>query len=133
MTAYGFKEQFVEPLRAGTKIGTIRANGKRRHARPGDDVQLYCGMRRPGCFKIRPDVICQRVNEIEIHPAPLGYAWVRSNGVLIHTSSELDEFAVADGFFAFEQMVEFWDREHGRIDVFHGSHIIWGPLPVYVP
>lgn len=44
MVAYSFQKRFVEPIRSGRKRQTIRADRK-RHARPGEVLQLYSGMR----------------------------------------------------------------------------------------
>lgn len=64
MVAYSFRQRFVAPIQVGLgtiehipgteyapKRQTIRANRK-RHARPGEELQLYCGMRTKGCFLI---------------------------------------------------------------------------------
>ncbi len=55
MVAYSFRSQFAEPILAGTKGGTIRAERRGRnlghrvvnggHAYPGEELQLYTGMR----------------------------------------------------------------------------------------
>lgn len=126
MVAYSFKSRFVWPIRARTKTGTIRAK-RRRQVRPGELMQLYCGMRTSGCFKIIPDQVCKRVNEIEIMPAPVGDGWVRSNGVLIHEAGALDAFAVCDGFVRWADMVEFWLAQHpdDTGNAFTGDHILW--------
>jgi hypothetical protein len=44
VVAYSFRQQFRPPILAGTKRQTIRADRK-RHARPGEQLQLYTGMR----------------------------------------------------------------------------------------
>lgn len=131
MVCYSFQPRFVEPIRAKVKGGTIRAHRK-RHARPGEQLQLYCRQRRPDGFKIIDDVTCLRVNEIEFditdHRNPL----LISNGVEIPAwSLQADQFARADGFGIssdqvreFHQMVAFWRCAHGAI-LFRGVHIIW--------
>ncbi len=58
--------RFGTPIREGWKTQTIRAAGKRRHARPGELIQLYCGLRTPACRKIVPDVRCTDVMAVEI-------------------------------------------------------------------
>lgn len=66
MVAYSFKKQFIKPVQAGLGIldpspenslitpkrQTIRAIGKRRHAREGENIQLYYGMRTKQCTSI---------------------------------------------------------------------------------
>lgn len=126
MTAYGFKKQFVEPMRAGTKIGTIRRLGNRPHVKPGGLIQFYCGMRTKSCFRIMPDRPCLRVNEIRINLTGKGHV-LTSNGVHIEGFSECDAFARMDGFRDMAEMLDFWENTHGAID-FSGVHIIWAQL-----
>lgn len=52
MVAYSFRARFVVPIEAGTKRQTIRAPRK-RHAKPGEEMQLYTGMRTRACRLIR--------------------------------------------------------------------------------
>ena len=57
MVAYSFKSQFEEPIVAREKRQTVRGFRK-RHARPGEPIQLYVGMRTRNCRKIlTPDPI----------------------------------------------------------------------------
>lgn len=105
------------------KRQTIRAEGKRRHARPGETVQLYCAMRTKQCFKIGearcvsvdPITIGVRKSKLEImrfKPNPIG----------------LDAFARADGFADIGEMHAFWVKEHG-LGLFKGVLIRWEPMP----
>ena len=124
MVAYSFKRRFVEPIRVGLgmkpealaparafqagddysifeppapKRQTIRAD-RRRHARPGEELQLYCGMRTKGCFLIgRSRCIEVKPIYIEIE-APLIIVGEGKQRRRITTKSELDEFARTDGF-----------------------------------
>lgn len=57
MVAYSFKQRFAPQIIAGLQTGplvvgmkrqTIRADRK-RHARPGEELQLYTGMRTRSC------------------------------------------------------------------------------------
>lgn len=57
MVAYSFKSGFVPAIRARTKRQTIRLP-RPRHARPGEMLQTYCGMRTKSCFRIIPDPRC---------------------------------------------------------------------------
>lgn len=66
MVAYNFQSQFVEAIRNGSKSHTIRRNGKRRHARPGESLQLYSGMRTKACKKIITDPECVAAIPISI-------------------------------------------------------------------
>ncbi len=86
MVAYSFKQRFLDPIVSGTKTQTIRGNGKRRHARVGDSLQLYCGMRTKACMKIIADPIC---------------------------TLDLEAFARMDGFANLSDMSAFWMENHG--------------------
>ncbi|WP_292672606.1 hypothetical protein [Mesorhizobium sp.] len=66
MVAYSFKTMFGPQVSALMKRQTVRADRK-RHARPGEPVQLYQGMRTRNCVKlVDPDPICVRVRPIAI-------------------------------------------------------------------
>lgn len=142
MVAYSFKGRFVDPIRVGlgiyrgdgetalraawpaAKRQTIRAIGKRRHARPGETLQLYCGMRSPQCFKIG-DARCTSVDPAQILvteqsiPIKIAGHWL--------PGSTVDDFARADGFEHGEDMLAFWLEEHG-LGEFNGVLIKWEPL-----
>jgi hypothetical protein len=141
MVAYSFKRRFVGPIRVGLGIDirgtefwspriavrpkrqTIRADRK-RHARPGEELQLYCGMRTKGCFLIgRAWCIAVTPISIEfnpIHPIILvGGSPYREN---------LTTFAHNDGFENWKEMRSFWFKEHPGIDIFVGVLIKWVPL-----
>lgn len=116
MSAYNFKEQFVVPIRSGRKRHTIRGDRK-RHARPGEPMQLYTGQRTKQCMKIIPDPVCTKVEDIEIHE------WtVRLSGQILF-ADECEALAVADGFPSFAHMMHFWK---GRLP-FKGKLIHWRP------
>lgn len=135
MVAYSFKKQFVDPIRAGLghyehidgmipapKRQTIRANGKRRHARPGETLQLYSAMRTKQCFKIG-EATCTEVVPISID--------VRKDGLLISSGRQriiggtlIDNFARLDGFADGKEMRDFWLKEHG-LGKFEGVLIRW--------
>ncbi|MFO0729377.1 MAG: MT-A70 family methyltransferase [Nitrospiraceae bacterium] len=66
MVAYSFKSRFLPPIARGLKRQTIRAP-RSRHARPGERLQLYAGMRTRHCYKIIPDPVCLEVCDIELH------------------------------------------------------------------
>jgi hypothetical protein len=140
MVAYSFKLRFVEPIRWGLGLGldlsdeavrigepkrqTIRAISHRRHARPGETLQLYTGMRTKQC-KLIGEARCISVEAIRIvvneHTMP-----VRLGGELIG-GGHLHDFARRDGFDHAEDMHEFWKKEHG-IGPFDGVLIRWEPL-----
>lgn len=141
MVAYSFKRRFVTRIQVGLgqiehipgteyvpKRQTIRAVGKRRHARPGEAIQLYSGMRTKKCFKIG-EARCVSVEPIRVYVCGscLQINNDRSHNIVDH---ELDKFARADGFSGWKEMQEFWAKEHGgkQIGPFNGLLIKWEPL-----
>lgn len=115
MVAYSFNPRFVEPIRQGLKTQTIRAQGLRRHARPGEMLQLYSGMRTAHCQRILPDTPCLEVMKIMIVFAtgiadglPM-IAKVRTDGITVR---DVDAFAIRDGFTDREDMSAFWRQHH---------------------
>lgn len=153
MVAYSFKRRFVNPIlvglgldpieadRAGIepKRQTIRAIGKRRHARPDEIVQLYHGMRTRQCFMIG-SALCSSVEPIDVYlksdvirvgALDRPDAPVRSYTAANGASGMLDAFARADGFGDWGEMKEFWREEHGdlaRLGPWTGLLIKWRPL-----
>jgi hypothetical protein len=150
MVAYSFKIQFVEFIELGferptaerAKGGTIREPrlGRGRHARPGEELQLYYAQRTKQCRLLgRPT--CK-----DVQPITLDF---EQGLVLIGTSTpgltntiagwrRLNIFARFDGFPDWRGMRDFWDREHGGeagvVRVFNGVHIRWLDWPkVLVP
>lgn len=136
MVAYSFKAMFVDPIRLGLKPGpykpgmkrhTIRDNGKRRHARQGETLQLYRGMRSKSCFKIG-DARCSEAYPITIKFLA-GDNSVHSPGIgTIATREGLDAFARTDGFESWERLREFWALNHPGVTIFKGTIIRWEPI-----
>jgi hypothetical protein len=153
MVAYSFKKQFVPAIQSGRKRQTIRAL-RRRHARPGEMLQLYCGMRTATCVKIVPDARCIGVDDVRFDLAsmadaevPATYAEMRKmiddrafhlsiNGIPL-ARADFDRFASDDGFEAtlfdgdpaqpvspFDNMLLFWMWSYGAA-VFNGVLIRW--------
>jgi hypothetical protein len=146
MTAYSFKSRFVDPIKCGLglpvddigalvrpKLQTIRAIGRRRHARPGETVQLYTAMRTKQCRKIG-DGRCVRVDPIRIHVegGRIAICPGTPDKRAFDKASDLDSFAQRDGFADWADMREFWREEHGdlkRLGPFVGVIILWSPAP----
>ncbi len=137
MVAYNFKARFEYDVVARTKRQTIRADRK-RHARPGERIQLYTGMRSRHCRKLIPDPVCTAVHDIEIDVAGvivIQIAGIRIDGVLVDPA-DMEAFAAADGFqpgpgsdpsiTALTQMARFWHTTHGA-GLFTGKLIKWDP------
>jgi len=122
-------EKHLDPS-ARPKRQTIRAIGKRRHARPGETVQLYYGMRTKQCEKIG-EGRCIAALPIRIvvkeHSMPtwIGGAFVGAGSA--EYPGGLHELAQRDGFEGSGDMHEFWKAEHG-LGEFNGVLIKWAPL-----
>lgn len=124
MVAYSFKKQFAEPILAGTKRQTIRADRK-RHARPGEEMQLYTGMRTKYC-RLIGRVWCQSVRPISLClDAPKAFIRWENGGAETIYPLGMDEFAKCDGFRDWQEMRKFWRDNHPDVDVFEGVIIRW--------
>lgn len=130
MVAYSFQGRFAEPILSGRKRQTIRAIGKRRHAEPGETLQLYQGMRTRGCRLIATAhcsgwclvTIRFRTGSVEFgdqHGAVAG--WLPSG-----RPTDLDAFARADGFGSWGDLALFWRDVHG-VRIFSGRLTAWLP------
>ena len=123
MTAYSFKAQFRAPILAGTKRQAIRADRK-RHARPGEELQLYTGMRTRQCAIIGR-AVCLDVRPVQINVEM--QMW--DDGEFTYEGKvEMERLAQADGFASWDDMREFWRREHPGVLVFSGLVVRWGRL-----
>lgn len=140
MVAYNFQPVFEPQIVDGTKLQTVRANRK-RHAQPGETIQLYCEQRSTNCRKIIPDPVCRSVHLIHINTSELLPEFIASieiDGIPLR-KDEIELFAAADGFApayfgmfrddgapatARYWMGEFWRRRHpaGR---FEGVLLNW--------
>jgi hypothetical protein len=122
MVAYSFRGRFVDLIEAGFKRQTIRAERK-RHARPGEQLQLYTAMRTRSC-RLLGRARCSRVGAIR-----LDFAENRIETELTTRPFEGDEllqvFARSDGFLDWEEMKQFWREEHGAMPAFSGVLITW--------
>ncbi len=129
MVAYSFQKQFAEPILAETKGGTIRA-GRKRHARPGEELQLYTGMRTKYCRLIARRT-CLGVQPITLM-LQLGQVWIDDRLVALG-GVLLDTFAIFDGFGDWAALREFWRETHGSLKRFDGCHIRWLEWPAALP
>lgn len=153
MVAYSFKSQFIGPIRAGLGIKhlnergmvvipgptpkrqTIRSFGKRRHARAGEDVQLYYGMRTKHCMLIG-NARCAGMEGVLLKwsqwPSFFTFdVMEREPGVWrrvgdLRPIADMEDFAKSDGFTSAEDMERFWFDEHG-LETFEGALIKWKP------
>lgn len=149
MVAYSFKRRFVEPIRWGlglgldlsaatAKIGTPKRQtirGKRaRHARPDEELQLYCAMRTKSCFLIGRAQCTDTMGISLYFHRPGNRGILRNDSVrcaatgYLRRAKQLDAFARSDGFEDWNAMRAFWDEEHDGIREFEGHIIFWEPL-----
>jgi hypothetical protein len=138
VVAYSFAPQFVAPIEARTKLQTVRGH-RRRHARVGEPIQLYTGMRTRQCRKlVDADPICSAVLPIRIVVDalwPLLITKIELDGTrlddwAIEMFARLDGFCPDSGGDARFRMGEFWMRAHAhsadlRVD-FDGVCLRWG-------
>lgn len=126
MVAYSFKTQFAKPILAGTKRQTIRAPRK-RHARVGETLQLFTGMRTRSC-RLIGTATCSIVSPITmIFPSGPMTVGRREKGDILTTWADvaLDNFAIRDGFSDFAAMRAFWEAEHRGVARFTGVLVQW--------
>ncbi len=117
MVAYNFQPRFADAVERGEKRQTSRREGKRIHAKPGDKVHLFTGMRTKNCRKLGEAVCCHaeriRIEEIGV----FGHSgWLMS-------PETLASFAKADGFNSWDEMRNWFSDTHGL--PFIGQMIEW--------
>lgn len=105
MVAYSFKKQFADIVESGKKLHTIRAPRKNGHAKPGQNLQLYTGMRTKVCRKlVAVDPICWDVFDIKID-AETQLIWINNSKL----SPDQDwQLIKGDGFNRTEDFWEFF-------------------------
>jgi uncharacterized protein YqfB (UPF0267 family) len=122
MVAYSFKARFAGPIVIGRKQQTIRAERK-RHARPGEQLQLYKAMRTRQCSLIG------RATCLMVVPVRLdflaNFITIEGTHICFRTAKEIDNFAHLDGFANWDDMAAFWKAEHADLPVFSGILIGW--------
>lgn len=122
MVAYSFKARFAPAIISGTKRQTVRADRK-RHARKGEMLQLFTGMRTKHCRKI-VEVKCRVVDDIRIRVSKTAIDEIWIGRYPCITGLPLDLFARRDGFRDSADMHAFWLAEHGE-GLFEGVVIGW--------
>lgn len=119
--AYNFTKRFAQLVESGEKSQTIRAFGKRRHAEPGDRLQLYTGMRTKACRKlIEPDPICSACLAVEIRRFRSGKRKIKITGA---GALALGDVALADGFGCMDELIDWVENAYGL--PFYGVLIRW--------
>lgn len=126
MVAYSFKGRFVSPIKARTKRQTIRAAGKKRHARAGDTLQIYTGDRfHP---KKVGEATCARAGVItlDFKLLEVWIDWNDGENTMLVLLDELDDFARSDGFDSWDDLEAFWKQTHDVSNSWTGVIITWG-------
>ena len=123
MVAYSFKPRFVPLILSRAKTHTLRKERK-RHARPGEEIQLFTGMRTRSCQRLGTG-ICRGVLPIRLDFDHRRVEFTTS-GHAITTPDDTDGFAVHDGFQGWRDMAAFWAKEHPTVTVWQGVMIQWG-------
>lgn len=128
MVAYSFQAQFADPIRMGGKRQTVRAPrlGRGRHARPGEALQLYTGMRTRQC-RLIARATCEEAAPITLvfndRTYPGDQVWIARGPTI--WQGDLDPFAQSDGFKDWAELRAFWRTHHGAIARFEGVIIRW--------
>lgn len=119
MVAYSFQLRFVEPILLGIKHQTIRGDRK-RHARPGDQLQLFTGMRTRQCRRIGT-ATCASVRPIILDFSGRSATIDRLLIPYANCKPELEHLARSDGFSCWAEMASFWHPQ----ERFEGWLISW--------
>ena len=123
MTAYNFYKKFADPIRLGHKVMTIRAPRKDgRHAKPGDKLQLYIGMRTKGCRKLM-DVRCTGQHAIRVELVEFNRGLkITVDGKKL-TRPQMYDLVAADGLSGMSALLQFLETSHSL--PFEGFIIRW--------
>lgn len=123
MVAYNFQKQFIPALLSGEKHHTIRAEGKRRHAHPGETLQIYTGQRTKHCQKLF-ETQCTGIQSVYMYVDSQGVFNVEIDGKPLELH-EIEQLAVDDGFEEMDGLIRFFESTHGF--PFQGFLISWNP------
>ena len=108
MPIIGFKKQFAEPIKNGTKTQTIRPIGKRQY-KVGDKLYAYSGLRTKSCHKLG-EFIIDRVDKVYFDENNF-YSPIY-NGVQL-MGPEKAGFAHDDGFKDWQTMHDWFYKQYG--------------------
>jgi len=115
MPALNFRSEFADSVEYGIKRQTVRA--LRKHPfRQGDTLYLYTNQRTKYCRRLAV-VQCTRVDPVYMDNERLVV-----DGICL-SAGVRDEFARADGFFNWMNMLDWFENVHGL--PFEGQVIYW--------
>ena len=124
MVAYNFKARFAPSILDGSKVQTCRLEGKRRHARQGEELQLYTGLRTVSTRLLARS----QCESTALFLIDIGERSLRLDTFPVR-GDELQEFAARDGFPSWDELLGFFLETHdGKGHVLQGSVIRWGAL-----
>ena len=101
MVALNFNARFADAVKNGTKLQTVRREGKRKPIVTGTNIQLYTGQRTRNCVKLG-DAVCTGTDSFSIGDD----GWLFVGGRTLD-QQETHDFAVRDGFDNTEEMLDF--------------------------
>lgn len=130
MVAYSFRSRFVARIEDGSKRQTMR-NERARHARVGEKVQLYTGMRTKSC-RLIGIATCPAVLPVRMDFHALTVAFGPGLADTIASPAELEWFARRDGFDSWADLRTFWNGEHATVIHWSGVMIEWTNLELAV-
>lgn len=126
-----FKPQFVEPIKAGTKIHTIRED-KNRRWKPEMKIQFWNG--NPRNVKAKPHQfesgICTDVKEIIfdfVHSEILILQSKNSDRLIFNGITDLNEFSRNDGFEDWQSLKQWFIDQYG-VKHYFGGYLIYFKL-----
>lgn len=111
MVAYNFQREFASKVESLEKRQTVRPRGRRRHARPGDALQLYTGQRTRSCRKLL-EAVCKAAADVIIDRDGNALPLIHIAGQKLD-ALEAYAFARADGFTSAEAMTQWFEQQHG--------------------
>lgn len=127
MVAYSFHKMFAEPIIQKRKTHTIRAHrtGRSRHARRGDKLQIFTGLRTPQT-RLLGNAECVDADPIMLVLRLDGEVSFPSGVYDVFNGPGLNVFARSDGFQDWEGLLAFWRKNHPKVTSFDGIMIEWG-------
>lgn len=129
MVAYSFKGRFRPAIEARTKVQTMRAVGKKRHARKGELITMTTGDRfHPVKFGAARAIL--------VAPVTLDFEgrhafWIQEREPAVGNvqidieGAQLDVFARSDGFEDWADLESFF-RQTYAAPAWSGIRIFWG-------
>ena len=118
MALIGIQKQFTPKVESGEKRQTIRAPRK-YPIKPREILHIYTGLRTKACRKLLT-TICKSVDDINIYETGIEF---NNDGIKLVYKYCLDNFAIADGFNDYEDMLNWFKKTHEL--PFKGQLIKW--------